>query len=259
LKIRFLCVDDERKSLQTLSRICLEQNPDNEVYAFDSSAEALAFAAEHQIDVALLDIDMPAINGLRLTEKLTAIYPKINIILVTAFSEYALEGFTHNCSGYLLKPFTLAALNEQLKVLRYPLEQNEKELTVTCFGEFDVLYKGKSVLFSYSKTKELFAYLIDRRGCACSNRQIAAVLWEDDNDHSEYLKKLKKDLTETLDAIGCNNILSASRGFIGLNVSLLDCDYFDFLTEKNKKFVDEYMEQYSWAEFTKPLLRSLKS
>lgn len=50
----------------------------------------------------------------------------------------------------------------------------------------------------------------------CTNGQITAVLWEDDEEHYSYLKKIKRDLMKTLKAVDCEDIINSQREKIGI-------------------------------------------
>ena len=52
---------------------------------------------------------------------------------------------------------------------------------------------------------------------------------------------------------GCSDVIVRQHGRMGIVPELIDCDYFDFLKNKNNardSYAGEYMAQYSWAEFT---------
>jgi len=249
----FLCVDDEKLSLSLLQKVCMQQNPNNSVVCCNNGNDALRYAEKHCIDVALLDIDMPNMTGIELAKRMMQLYPRLNIIIITAYDKYALDAYSQNCSGYLLKPITLDALNNQLKVLRFPTETepDTSDFTAQCFGNFEVFFRGQPITFAHAMTKELLAYLIDRKGALCSNRQISAVLWEDDKDHTPYFKVLKKDLIDTVEKLSDSPLMIVTRGFLGLNNDYLTCDYYQYLAGNRHLFIGEYMEQYSWAEITK--------
>lgn len=71
--------------------------------AFDNAMEGLAFLKTNQVDVLFLDINMDELSGIELLES-----TKLNcqVILTTAYSEYALKGYDLHVTDYLLKPFT---------------------------------------------------------------------------------------------------------------------------------------------------------
>jgi len=71
--------------------------------AFDNAMEGLAFLKSNPVDVLFLDINMDELSGIELLES-----TKLNcqVILTTAYSEYALKGYDLHVTDYLLKPFT---------------------------------------------------------------------------------------------------------------------------------------------------------
>ena len=111
---------------------------------------------------------------------------------------------------------------------------------------------GKPVKFKYDLTRELLAYLVDRNGAMCSNKEIMAVLWGDKYSPS-YFRSLIKDMKDIFSGVGCEDILTQQRGKIGIVREKVDCDYYDWLDGKSyvvNLYRGEYMTQYSWAELT---------
>ncbi|WP_054743335.1 LytR/AlgR family response regulator transcription factor [Cellulosilyticum ruminicola] len=260
--MNILCVDDERLAVNLLIDLCHEINPTYNVYGFTNANEALDFAIDHELHIALLDIDMPHISGLELSDKLRACHPQINIIITTAYSQYALDAFSKDCSGYLLKPISLQALLHQFEILRFPIHENTDStcrVKVTCFGEFKVYIDGITPAFKYNKTTELLAFLIDNKGTSCSNKSILNTLWDDIQNHSEYLKSLKKDLLSTFRDAGIDDVIFQKRGYIGIHRDMISCDYYNFLNSPiDKKVLDfGYMTQYSWAYVTLLTLKKM--
>jgi two-component SAPR family response regulator len=120
-----------------------------------------------------------------------------------------------------------------------------------------VYLDGNPIGFKYSKTKEMLAYLVDRKGALCTNGEIMAILFEDDNGHEAYFRSLRKDLTDILETTGCSEILNQQRGRIGIVPEQVDCDYFNWCSGKRSggnAFHGEYMTQYSWGEYTNAML-----
>ena len=156
------------------------------------------------IDIAFLDIDMPVMNGIQLAKKLKIANPQINIIFVTAYDGYTLEAHKMHASGYITKPVNETLVRNEIDGLRYPIALPEKEgdlLEVKCFGNFEVFKDGEPLHFARSKSKELFAYLIDREGAAVSLNELNAVLW--DEDKSSYLRNLIVNLRNLMRFFGC--------------------------------------------------------
>ena len=253
--MRIIAVDDEIISLELLKIFISECDPEAELRAFEDPKEALEFADGNPIDVAFLDILMRDMTGTELGEQFRTIYPKINIIFTTSYSEYAVEAFHLKASDYILKPVSKDVIKAALDNLRYPVggsDSARKILRAQCFGNFDLFYGNEPVEFCYKKTKEMLAYLIDRNGASVTIGEMMAILWEDE-DHRAYYNRVRKDLVDTLSNIGYEDLIIKSRGMTSINRNKLSCDYFDYLDGKSSginAFHNEYMSQYSWAEDT---------
>ena len=85
--MRAIAVDDEKYMLETLQE-AVSKSPDIEqVEAFSSCSATLAYAADHPVDIAFLDINMRGIGGLRLAEKLMELHPWCKIVFCTGYEE----------------------------------------------------------------------------------------------------------------------------------------------------------------------------
>ena len=161
-------------------------------------------------------------------------------------------------SGYLLKPITQEKVKRAMENLRYPVASSHR-VRFRAFGNFEVMCDGLPVVFKYSKSKELLAYLVDRKGAMCSVRECTAVLFEDDDGHDTYFKSLRRDLLDAFDALGVGNVIARERGKLGIVLGEVECDYYNYLRgnrEGVNDFSGEYMTQYSWAEYTYGMLES---
>ncbi len=101
--IRCIAIDDEPLALN-LVRGYIEKVPFLELLATCESAyEAMDMVKKSQVDLMLLDINMPDLSGIQLIRSLS--HPPA-VILTTAYEQYALEGYELNVIDYLLKPFS---------------------------------------------------------------------------------------------------------------------------------------------------------
>jgi len=140
-----------------------------------------------------------------------------------------------------------------------------KRVMVQTFGNFQVFIDDKPVNFSRSKSKELFAFLIDRRGAGVSTAEIASILFED----KEYNRSVKNQvqtiisqLMEGLRAYGAEDIIVRQWNSIAVDTHKIKCDYFDYLEHigsARMKYSGEYMINYSWAEYTNGYLIQQKN
>ena len=118
--MNILIVDDEKLIADDIKQDVLEIFPGSSVLTADNAESAAVLAEDTLIDIALLDIDMPKVNGLTLARKLIALQPAVNIIFVTGYPEYSLEAHELYCSAFLLKPVGRRKLQEAFENLRKP-------------------------------------------------------------------------------------------------------------------------------------------
>lgn len=253
--MNIIAVDDEELALEGLLDAIRQAAPEAEVHGFSYPEDALAFADGHPCAVAFLDVEMAELDGVELAEQLKARNPDVNIIFATGFDQYRGAAFDLHASGYLTKPITAEKVRRELQELRRPIPEG-KRIRVQAFGNFEVYLDGKPMVFRYSKTKELFAYLVDQKGALCTNREIIAALFPDNENHDSYLRSLRKDLTDTLDGAGCGAVLARQRSRLAVVPERIDCDYYDWCALRRGEVLyrGEYMAQYSWGEYTNAML-----
>lgn len=256
-----VAVDDEYLMLQNLIDCIKDVVPDALIVPFQKATEAEEYVKEHDVDIVFLDIQMRGTNGIELAKKIKMIHPLVNFIFCTGYDEYIMEAVNNiRCSGYLLKPITSEQVRNELNNLRNPIAEKPNEdqkLVVKCFGNFEVFYNGTPLNFSVAKSKEMFAYLIDRSGSMCTNSEIVSVLWEDGQSHFSYFKKMRKGLVDTFVEIGLEDVLIFNRGCMGIQKDKIDCDFYkwnDNLPEGINAYHGEYMTQYGWAANTKNMI-----
>ncbi|MDL2223761.1 LytTR family DNA-binding domain-containing protein [Bacteroidales bacterium OttesenSCG-928-M06] len=133
----------------------------NLMESFDKALDALTFMRQHKVNLVFLDIQMEELNGLQFMEVLPY---KPKIIIVSAYSKYAIHGFEHNVSDYILKPYSferfLKAVNKVYAELRehvsrpYMFVKTEYRMERIDFK--DILYvegKGAYLRIVTNKTK----------------------------------------------------------------------------------------------------------
>jgi len=253
--MKVLAIDDSIKALKLLTNSITEARPSAQVFPFSKPSELLAFAKDNPCDIAFLDIQIWDMNGLEVAKELKEINPKINIIFVTAYSQYAREAFDLHPSGYILKPVMKEAVEREIENLRHPINQKiNAQIYVQTFGNFEVFSYGVPLKFCRNKTKELLAYLIDRNGATVNINELCAVLWENERDTENlkaYLRKLISDLFKTLRKVGAEDIIFRQHKNIAVFPDKIICDSYEFMKGDPacvNAYRGQYMNQYSWAE-----------
>ena len=260
--MRIFAIDDEQAMLEELHEAILQAEPTAEVLDFRRAADALAAVEEgKRPDVVFSDIQLPGMDGLSLAVRLKKAVPGVKVIFVTGYGQYAVEAYRRHVNGYVMKPVDARTVREELDALDLPLRAEPGKLRVRCFGYFDVFWQDEPLIFTRTQTRELFAYLVDREGAACTGGEIITALWEDNEtirNPKAYLRVLTQDLRSTLASIGMEDVLIRAHGQWAVRTEMLDCDYYrmkkgepDALNAYN----GEYMKQYSWAEMTLAMLQ----
>lgn len=124
--LKVLCVDDEKLMLRHLVSLCEKTTDVSETHGFDRAKEALCWVKDHSCDLALLDINLPDMDGITLAKRIQELRPETDIVFVTGYPQYAVDSWTVHPCGYLLKPITKKDLQEKLDYilsLRSPRRQ----------------------------------------------------------------------------------------------------------------------------------------
>ncbi|MDL2318036.1 response regulator [Eubacteriales bacterium OttesenSCG-928-A19] len=261
--MNIIAVDDERRSLRMLEKALDQIAPEAEIHGFTSAGEALAYAGEHRIDVAFLDIMMGGMDGLLLAKRLKSLYDRTNIIFVTGYSQYAGSAFDLHASGYLMKPVNPQRVREELENLRSPVvAQPMPRIRVQCFGSFGVFVDGRPLQFTRAKPRELLAYLVHKQGAAVTNGQIASILWEKKADTLSVQSNTRNVIAQLMQLLrdaDAEDAIVKARNSTAINLPRISCDYYDYLLGKPEAinaYVGEYLSDYSWAEFTAAYLNN---
>ena len=267
-----VAVDDEEISLMCLEAVLDSMDDVDKVLTFSNAEDTIDYFKTGKADAAFLDIQLylsgGTLNGLMLAAKIKELCSDCHVVFVTSCPEYAVDAFKLHVSGYIVKPVTREAARKELDYIimekraasnaRGVVEEKEEEpkLRVQCFGNFEVFWKNKPVVFQLSKAKELFAYLVHRKGSSVSMAELAAVLFEDKEDGlsvQSQIRNLVASMRKTFSALGCPDLFNKSRGYISIKTNIIDCDYYSFMngdSDAINEYSGEYMAQYSWAEFT---------
>lgn len=147
MKLNCLIIDDEPLARKGITEYVREIDFLNPVGECGSAAEAASLLTKHPVDLLLLDIQMPRLSGIDFLKTLT--HPPMAII-TTAFSEYALEGYSLDVIDYLVKPIPF---DRFLKAVQKAFDfhtMRQREVTSVVPEYFFVKSNGKyeKVMFS---------------------------------------------------------------------------------------------------------------
>ena len=125
--IKYTCIiiEDEPLALERTKIFVLKTPFLNLIGTFDNALEGLAFLKTNKVDLLFLDINMDELSGIELLEstKLDS-----DVIITTAYSEFALKGYELNVCDYLLKPFTFERFLQAVNKIQHKKVAPSNEL-----------------------------------------------------------------------------------------------------------------------------------
>jgi class 3 adenylate cyclase/DNA-binding response OmpR family regulator len=209
-KIRVLVVDDSREMREFVIRYVLEPNGFEAEEALDG-AEGVRKALKGDIDLVLLDLEMPKMNGFEVLDALCVRQSEIPVVLMTSHGSEAIavEVFRKGVRDYVIKPFNagemLAAIERSLVEVRL---QREKEALTTRLmqtnhqleqrlTELNTFYQiGKSVT-SLMERDQLLERIVDA-ALYITGAEGGALLLRDQDEEMlrEYVRKRRAGETE---------------------------------------------------------------
>lgn len=105
-KIKVLLVDDQPLFVHSLAQVIQNRAEDIEIIGIASNGkEAVDIVQSQEIDIVIMDIKMPILNGVEATKQIARINPLVRIMMLTTFDEdaFVVEALRYGAKGYLLK------------------------------------------------------------------------------------------------------------------------------------------------------------
>lgn len=137
LKLKCILLDDELLGLKYLKMLCEQIDELEIVKTFNNPATFLEERNQLEFDVAILDINMPGIDGLGVAQLLE----NKRVIFVTAYKEFALDAFEVDAVDYITKPIKKERLQRAIQKALKQLRRQDIPTTITINSN-----KGKAVL-----------------------------------------------------------------------------------------------------------------
>lgn len=129
--IRIMLIDDEYEFLESLKKVLQRRKMD--VITMDSGEKALMYLKNKLVDVVVLDVKIPGMNGLEILQRIKQDFPSIEVILLTGHPSIsnAIDGIRLGACEYLQKPYKATSLATTIRKLytirkQFILEQQQK-------------------------------------------------------------------------------------------------------------------------------------
>lgn len=170
-------VTDDNIGARALIRGILEEIPGLHAVVEEagSGEEALAKARTFLPDVAVLDIDMPGLNGIGVAQRLNELQPDVYLVFVTAYPEYALDAFEVYSFDYILKPIDAERVKNTFHRLQERIRSGEGEIAdlvkalnrphrLAVRNGHEILFIDvDSIIFMEKERKKTLIYTVDRK------------------------------------------------------------------------------------------------
>lgn len=132
--MRCIIIEDQPPAQRVLKKYISDLGTIELLATFPDALQAMEFLREYTTDLIFLDIHLPKISGI---DFLKTLAQKPNVILTTAFSDYALESYEYHVVDYLLKPFSFERFVQAVSKVRLP--KPEQKL-VSQASDMDVIF-----------------------------------------------------------------------------------------------------------------------
>ena len=199
--MRILVVEDDQMIREGISEYLSEFG--YTIIQAKDGKEALS-KFDNDINLAILDIQIPFVNGLEVLKEIRKT-SKLPILILTAFSdeEYKIDAFTNLADGYIEKPFSLPVLKARVDSLIKKnfgrIEKFEYKNIEVNFTSYTAKINGESIDIN-AKELEILKYLLDNEGQSLTRMQIIDNVWKEteeipfDRVIDVYIKELRKKL-----------------------------------------------------------------
>lgn len=251
--MRAILVDDEHIALDILESLLSPYEDVEIVGKYIDPMTALEEMNTTQPDVIFLDIEMGPINGLAMADEFTNEKNSIEIVFITAYSQYAIDAFELNVMDYLLKPIQQNRLEKTVKRLRnrfnsivIEIDNEDNFLKVDCFGNLEATNSsGKLLNWRTRKSKELFAYLLVQKGMQVSKDLIMETIFpeKDLEKATTLLHTTIYQLRTNLRRLGFNKSILYLNGWYQLNITVdSDFEKLDNLLNLKDHSIEDILE-----------------
>lgn len=184
--LTLLYVEDDKEALEDV--VFLLKRYFDEIYTASNGEEGLALFTKNSIDIVLLDINMPKINGLELASKIREVDENIPILFLTAHSETQklLSAINLQAISYLIKPFNVDELrNSVLKAIKFVNKRKNNINRILLNNSFywndlntELYYKNK--LLALTKNEILLVKsLFENRNRFLTAEELSEIIFED--------------------------------------------------------------------------------
>ena len=116
--MKAVIIDDEKLAVDEMKYLLSEYADITVTGVFTEAASALRYLARNSVDVVFLDIHMPVIGGLEISEMMQNWVYKPHVVFITAYDDHSLDAFELGAFDYIVKPVEAQRLEKSIRRLR---------------------------------------------------------------------------------------------------------------------------------------------
>lgn len=233
-KINIAICDDEKIQVDLLEKYVKSWASKNNILVnidcfYNAESFEFEWSMDKSYDILLLDIEMPGINGVELAKRIRTEDDILDIIFITAISDYIAEGYDVSALNYLIKPIKEAKLYECLDKAIEKVPKEEKTIIINMDGENHRIIQN-DILYIESVGHFLELHTVDKKYMVRKN--IGDIEKELDNNilikcHRSYIVGLKhiRKIGKTDILLDNKQIIPVSRRLYS-NINIAFIKYF---------------------------------
>lgn len=195
--IKVMIADDQAIIREGLKKIISLDDEIAVICEASNGHEVLKQLSEHVIDIILMDVRMPKMDGIQATNLVKKQYPNVKIIILTTFNEdeYIFDGIKYGISGYLLKDSEVDYIIKSIKDAydgKMLFDSSVAPKLVYALNKINNLPKNNDEIFNILTSRELEILELVVHGK--SNNEISKILFISEGTVKNYISKILKKL-----------------------------------------------------------------
>ena len=202
-KINLLIVEDHALTLFGLKTVLNAKNNIKEIYEAQDAAKALSVIKKSHVDIAIVDLGLPDINGIELTKKIKEISPSTKIIILTSHNnrEEVIECFKNGAKAYCSKEIDTDVLSGVIEHVKYGavwIDPSVANIVENCLVGENTLSETSLDKYNFtSREKEILKLLVNGFDNAQMSKKLSVSLHTVKAHMCSILQKLDvKDRTQ---------------------------------------------------------------
>ncbi len=232
--INIAICDDEKLQVDLLEKYVRSWTSKNNILVnieafYNAESFEFNWSMDKKYDILLLDIEMPGKNGVELAKRIRTEDDIIDIIFISAISDYIAEGYDVSALNYLIKPVKESKLYECLDKAMEKIPKEEKTIIINVEGENHRIIQN-DILYIESVGHFLEIHTVDKK--YSTRKNIGDIEEELDNNilmkcHRSYMVGLKhiRKIGKTDILLDNNHIIPVSRRLYS-NINMAFIKYF---------------------------------